>query len=63
MVGLHSDETVVAGAPPSIVASMELKVVGSFSADSKEVDEAFELCTKGLVRVSKTILVHDKESC
>ncbi|UPL02793.1 hypothetical protein LCI18_013727 [Fusarium solani-melongenae] len=49
-VGLPTDTSVLAGAHPAQLTKMELRVVGSLTADRKEVEEAFDLSVRGLVR-------------
>ncbi|KAM6536135.1 hypothetical protein FALCPG4_005652 [Fusarium falciforme] len=49
-VGVATDPTVLAGAPPALLTTMQLRIVGSVAANLKEVEEAFDLSARGLVR-------------
>lgn len=51
-VGLPQDPTVLAGAPPMLVALRRLKIVGSVTGSMKDVEEALEFTARGLVHVS-----------
>jgi propanol-preferring alcohol dehydrogenase len=53
VVGLPKDTSILVSVPPIQLTQMELRVVGSFAADKKEVEEAFDLSVRGLVRVSR----------
>lgn len=52
VVGLPKDETVIAGAPPILLALRRLNVVGSVTGTLKDVDEALDFTARGLVHVS-----------
>ena len=54
-VGLPTDPTVLAGAPPVALALRRLNIVGSITGTLKEVEEALDFVARGLV---KPILVH-----
>ncbi|KAH6985197.1 chaperonin 10-like protein [Ilyonectria destructans] len=58
VVGVATDPSVLAGAPPALLTMMQLRIVGSLAANLKEVEEAFDLSARGLVRpiVSEGIL-------
>ncbi|KAH7109787.1 hypothetical protein EDB81DRAFT_873918 [Dactylonectria macrodidyma] len=49
-VGVATDPTVLAGTPPALLTMMQLRIVGSVAANLKEVEEAFDLFARGLVR-------------
>lgn len=51
-VGLPQDPTIIAGAPPIAVALRRLKIVGSVTGSMKDVEEALDFTSRGLVRVS-----------
>lgn len=51
-VGLPKDPTVVAGAPPLVLALKRLQVVGSVVGTLKDVEEALDFTARGLVHVS-----------
>ncbi|VUC33526.1 unnamed protein product [Clonostachys rosea] len=53
VIGLPVDTSVVMGVPPGQMTQMELRVVGSFAAIKKEVEEAFDLSIRGLPIVSE----------
>ncbi|KAK5704109.1 hypothetical protein LTR97_003122 [Elasticomyces elasticus] len=48
-VGLPADPTVVAGAPPIMLAMKRLNIVGSVTGISKDVEEALDFTARGLV--------------
>lgn len=52
VVGLPKDETVIAGAPPILLALKRLSIVGSVTGTLKDVEEALEFTARGLVHVS-----------
>ncbi|RMZ82582.1 hypothetical protein DV738_g1519, partial [Chaetothyriales sp. CBS 135597] len=49
-VGLPKDPTVVAGAPPVLLAMKKLEVVGSVVGTLKDVEEALDFTARGLVK-------------
>ncbi|RMD44464.1 hypothetical protein DV735_g639, partial [Chaetothyriales sp. CBS 134920] len=49
-VGLPKDPTVVAGAPPILVAMKKLEIVGSVVGTLRDVEEALDFTARGLVR-------------
>lgn len=51
-VGLPADASVVAGAPPSVLAVRRLRIVGSNVGSAKDVEEALDFTVRGLVHVS-----------
>lgn len=51
VVGLPKDSTILAGAPPMMMALRRLKVVGSVVGNLKEVEEALDFTARGLVHV------------
>lgn len=58
-VGLPTDPTVVAGAPPIMLCLRRLNVVGSVTGTLKDVEEALDFTARGLVHVSTlTIAMH-----
>ncbi|KAL1962713.1 hypothetical protein VTN77DRAFT_9257 [Rasamsonia byssochlamydoides] len=48
-VGLPKDPTVIAGAPPLMMALRRLKVIGSVVGSLKDVEEALDFTARGLV--------------
>lgn len=50
-VGLPKDATVLAGAPPLMMALRRLNVVGSVVGSLKDVEEALDFTARGLVKV------------
>lgn len=52
VVGLPKDPTVVAGAPPIMMALKRLNIVGSVVGSLKDVEEALDFTARGLVHVS-----------
>lgn len=52
VVGLPKDATIVAGAPPMLMALRRLSVVGSVVGSLKDVEEALDFTARGLVKVS-----------
>lgn len=52
VVGLPKDETVIAGAPPILLALKRLSIVGSVTGTLKDVEEALDFTARGLVHVS-----------
>ncbi|KAK3669385.1 hypothetical protein LTR78_010730 [Recurvomyces mirabilis] len=48
-VGLPQDPTVVAGAPPILLAMKRIQVVGSVTGTLKDVEEALDFTARGLV--------------
>lgn len=53
-VGLPNDPTVLAGAPPIMLALRRLNIVGSVTGSLKDVEEALDFTARGLVHVSAT---------
>ena len=51
-VGLPTDPTIMAGAPPVAVALRRLKIVGSVTGSLQDVEEALDFTARGLVKVS-----------
>ncbi|KAK4991444.1 hypothetical protein LTR50_001836 [Elasticomyces elasticus] len=49
VVGLPKDETVIAGAPPIMLALRRLNVVGSVTGTLKDTEEALDFTARGLV--------------
>ena len=54
-VGIPTDSTVIAGAPPGYLAIRRLNIVGSMTGTLKEVEEALDFVARGLV---KPVLIH-----
>ena len=54
-VGITTDPTVLAGAPPTILTIRRLNIVGTVTGGLKEVDEALDFVARGLV---KPVLIH-----
>jgi len=52
-VGLPTDPTVIAGAPPIMLALKKLNIVGSVTGTLKDVEEALDFTARGLVHVSE----------
>ena len=52
-VGLPKDPTVIAGAPPLMLALKRLDIVGSVVGTLKDVEEALDFTSRGLVHVSE----------
>ena len=50
-VGLPGDKSVVAGAPPFVMALRRLSVVGSLTGSAGDVEEALGFAGRGLVKV------------
>ena len=48
-VGIPTDPTIVAGAPPILLSMKALNVVGTVTGTMKDVDEALEFTARGLV--------------
>ncbi|KAB2573101.1 Alcohol dehydrogenase 3 [Lasiodiplodia theobromae] len=48
-VGFPKDSTVMAGAPPTVVAMRKLNIVGSVTGTLKEVEEMLDFTARGLV--------------
>ncbi|KAL0264825.1 hypothetical protein SLS55_000778 [Diplodia seriata] len=48
-VGFPKDRTIVAGAPPTVVAMRKLNIVGSVTGTLKEVEEMLDFTARGLV--------------
>ncbi|KAE8150626.1 chaperonin 10-like protein [Aspergillus avenaceus] len=48
-VGLPSDPTLLAGAPPIVLALRRLNIVGSITGSTKDVEEALEFTSRGIV--------------
>lgn len=48
-VGLPTDPTVLAGAPPFLLALKRLNIVGSVTGTLKDVDECLDFTARGLV--------------
>lgn len=55
-VGLPTDPTVVAGAPPILLALKRLNVVGSVTGTLKDVEECLDFTARGLVKVRTSLL-------
>lgn len=55
VVGLPKDPSVIAGAPPIMMALRRLNFVGSVVGSLKDVEEALDFTARGLVHVSSTI--------
>lgn len=55
-VGLPPDPTVLAGAPPIVLALRRLKIAGSVVGTLKDVEEALDFTARGLVKVSEDII-------
>ena len=55
-VGLPTDPTVVAGAPPLLLALRRLNVVGSVTGTLKDVEECLDFTARGLVKVRTSLL-------
>lgn len=51
VVGLPKDATVVAGAPPIMMALKRLNIVGSVVGSLKDVEEALDFTARDLVHV------------
>ncbi|CAG9956064.1 unnamed protein product [Clonostachys rosea f. rosea IK726] len=49
-IGLPKDASILAGAPPIMVALKRLKIVGSVVGSLKEVEEALDFTARGLVK-------------
>ena len=54
-VSIPADPTVTAGAPPGMLATRSLNVVGAMTGTLKQVDEALDFVARGLV---KPTLIH-----
>lgn len=54
-VGLPSDPTVIAGAPPMLMCLRKLNIVGSVVGTLKDVDEALDFTARGLVHPILTL--------
>ncbi|PWY65733.1 GroES-like protein [Aspergillus heteromorphus CBS 117.55] len=48
-IGLPKDASIIAGAPPMLMALKRLNVVGSITGSLKEVDEALDFAARGIV--------------
>lgn len=55
VVGLPKDSSVLAGAPPILMALRRLNIVGSVVGSLKDVEEALDFTARGLVHVSRLI--------
>ena len=55
-IGLPKDATILAGAPPLLMALKKLNVVGSIVGSLKDVDEALDFTARGIVHVSAFII-------
>ena len=55
VVGISTDSSVVAGAPPGVLALRRLNIVGAVTGSLKHVDEALDFVARGLVKPN---LVH-----
>jgi D-arabinose 1-dehydrogenase-like Zn-dependent alcohol dehydrogenase len=53
-VGLPSDPTILAGAPPLIMALRKLNIVGNITGTMKDVEEALDFTARDIVHVSCT---------
>ena len=51
-VGLPKDPSILAGAPPLLLALKKLNIVGSVVGTLKDVEEAMDFTARGLVHVS-----------
>lgn len=49
-VGIPTDMTIVAGAPPALLCMKRLNIVGTVTGTLKDVDEALDFTARGLVR-------------
>lgn len=54
-VGLPKDPSVVAGAPPILLAMKKLNIVGSVVGTLKDVEEALDFTARGMVHVSSSL--------
>lgn len=52
VVGLPKDPTIIAGAPPIMMAMKRLNFVGSVVGSLKDVEDALDFTSRGLVHVS-----------
>lgn len=57
VVGLPADPSVVAGAPPILLALRRLRIAGSVVGTLKDVEEALDFTARGLVKVSYTTMI------
>ena len=48
-VGIPTDPTVMAGAPPVLLAMKQLRIVGTVTGTLRDVDEALDFTARGLV--------------
>lgn len=55
VVGLPKDPTIIAGAPPIMMAMKRLNFVGSVVGSLKDVEEALDFTARGLVHVSQSV--------
>jgi propanol-preferring alcohol dehydrogenase len=55
-VGLPKDPTVLAGAPPLLLCLKKLNIVGSVVGTLKDVEEALDFTSRGLVHVSSPVI-------
>jgi len=54
-VGLPKDTSVIAGAPPMMMALKRLNIVGSVTGSLKDVEEALDFTARDLVHVCSLI--------
>lgn len=57
VVGLPADPSVVAGAPPILLALRRLRIAGSVVGTLKDVEEALDFTARGLVKVSYITMI------
>jgi propanol-preferring alcohol dehydrogenase len=57
-VGLPKDTSVVAGAPPIMLALKRLQIIGSVVGTLKDVEEALDFTARGLVHVSSLLYLN-----
>ena len=59
-VAVPADPTVIAGAPPAVIALRSLNIVGAVTGTLKQVEEALDFVARGLVKPSLTCgTLHD----
>ena len=60
VAGVPIDPTVMAGAPPALIAMRSLNIVGAVTGTLKQVDEALDFVARGLVKPNLTFgTLHD----
>ena len=52
VVGLPNDPSILAGAPPLVMALRRLNIVGNITGSLKDVEEALDFTARGIVHVS-----------